>query len=38
MTQEEHRKVLIEKISKKLDSRYVTIQHLEKVFSILNNA
>ena len=38
MTQEERRKNLIEKIIKKLDSRYVTIQHLEKVFSILNNA
>ena len=38
MTQEERRKVLIEKILKKLDSRYLTIQHLEKVFSILNNA
>lgn len=37
MTQEERRKVLIEKILKKLDSHYVTIQHLEKVFSILNN-
>ena len=37
MTQEERRS-LIEKILKKLDSRYVTIQHLEKVFSILNNA
>ena len=38
MTQEERKKVLIEKILKKLNSRYVTIQHLEKVFSILNNA
>ena len=38
MTQEERRKVLIEKILKKLDSRYVTIQDLENVFSILNNA
>ena len=38
MTQEERRKVLIEKILKKLDSRYVTIQHLEKIFSIINNA
>lgn len=38
MTQEERRKVLIEGILKKLDSRYVTIQHLEKIFSILNNA
>ena len=38
MTQEERRKCLIEKILKKLDSSYVTIQHLEKVFSILNNA
>ena len=37
MTQEERRKVLIEKILKKLDSNYVTIQHLEKIFSILNN-
>ena len=38
MTKEERRKRLIEMILKKLDSRYVTIQHLEKVFSILNNA
>lgn len=38
MKQEERRKILIEKILKKLDSRYVTIQHLEKVFLILNNA
>ena len=38
MKQEERRKILIEKILKKLDSRYVTIKHLEKVFSILNNA
>ena len=38
MIHEERRKVLIEKILKKLDSRYLTIQHLEKVFSILNNA
>ena len=38
MTQEERRKGLIEKILKKLDSRYVTIQNLEKIFSILNNA
>lgn len=38
MTQEERRKILIEKILKKLDSHYVTIQQLEKVFSILNNA
>jgi hypothetical protein len=38
MTQEECRKGLIEKILKRLDSRYVTIQHLEKVFAILNNA
>ena len=38
MTQEERKKILIEKILKKLDSRYVTIQHLNKVFSILNNA
>ena len=38
MTQEERRKVLVEKITNKLDSRYVTIQLLEKVFSILNNA
>lgn len=37
MIHEERRKVLIEKILKKLDSRYVTIQHLEKVFLILNN-
>ena len=38
MAQEERRKILIEKILKKLNSRYVTIQHLEKVFSILNNS
>lgn len=38
MTQEERRKCLIEKILKKLDYRYVTIQHLEKIFLILNNA
>ena len=37
MVPEERRKGLIEKIINKLDSRYVTIQHLEKVFSILNN-
>ena len=38
MTQEERRKILIEKILNKLDSRYVTIQHLESIFLILNNA
>lgn len=38
MGREERRKVLIEMILKKLNSRYVTINHLEKIFSILNNA
>lgn len=37
MTQEERRKILIEKITRKLDSRYVTIDVLERIFKIVNN-
>lgn len=38
MTQEEPRKCLIEKLLKKPNSSYVTIQLLGNVFLILNNA
>lgn len=38
MTQEERRKILIEKIIKKLDSQYVTVDVLERIFNIVNNA
>ncbi len=38
MTQEERRKILIEKIIKKLNSQYVTVDVLERIFNIVNNA
>ena len=38
MTQEERRKRLIEKIVNKLDSRYVTMDMLERIYNIVNNA
>ena len=38
MTQEEKRKKLIEMIVKKLDSKYVTIDILERIYKIVNNA
>lgn len=38
MTQEEKRKVLIEKIIRKIDSKYVDIEMLERIFNIVNNA
>lgn len=38
MTQEEKRKRLIEKIVNKLDSKYVTIDMLERIYKIVNNA
>jgi hypothetical protein len=38
MTGEERRKRLIEKIVNKLDSRYVTIDMLERIYNIVNNA
>ena len=37
MTQEERRKRLIEKIVNKLDSRYVAIDILERIYNIVNN-
>lgn len=38
MTREERRKRLIEKIINKLDSQYVTIDMLEQIYNIVNNA
>lgn len=38
MTQEEKRKVLIEKINRKLNSQYVSIEMLERIYNIVNNA
>ena len=38
MTKEERRKRLIEKIVNKLDSRYVTMDMLERIYNIVNNA
>lgn len=38
MKPEERRKVLIEKIIRRLDSKYVGIEMLERIFNIVNNA
>lgn len=38
MKPEEKRKVLIEKIIRKLDSKYVDIEMLERIYNIVNNA
>lgn len=38
MTQEEKRKILIEKIIRRLDSKYVDIEMLERIYNIVNNA
>lgn len=38
MTREERRKILIEKIIRKLDSQYVDIEMLERIYNIVNNA
>lgn len=38
MAQEERRKRLIERIVNKLDSKYVTIDMLERIYNIVNNA
>lgn len=38
MIKEEKRKRLIEKIVRKLDSQYVTIDILERIYNIVNNA
>ena len=38
MKQEEKRKNLIEKIIRKLDSQYVDIEMLERIYNIVNNA
>lgn len=38
MTQKEKRKILIEKITRKLDSKYVDIEMLERIYNIVNNA
>lgn len=37
MKSEEKRKILIEKIIRKLDSQYVDIEMLEHIFNIINN-
>ena len=38
MKSEEKRKILIENIIRKLDSQYVDIEMLERIFNIVNNA
>ena len=38
MKEYEKRQVLIDKITRKLNSKYVTIQMLEKIFNIVNNS
>ena len=38
MTTQERKQIYIDKIIKKLNSNYVTIQMLEKIFNIVNNA
>lgn len=38
MKPEEKRKVLIEKITRKLNSKYVDIEMLERIYNIVNNA
>lgn len=38
MTEGERRNILISKIKVKLDSKYVTLEHLERIWSIVNNA
>ena len=38
MTTQEKKQILIDKIIRKLNSKYVTVQILEKIFNIVNNA
>lgn len=38
MKPEEKRKVLIEKIIRRLNSKYVDIEMLERIYNIVNNA
>lgn len=38
MKTEEKRKILIENIIRKLDSQYVDIEMLERIYNIVNNA
>ena len=38
MKPEDKRKILMKKIIRKLDSRYVDIEILERIYNIVNNA